>query len=139
MINAPAPAALSPLMRRPKLDRRTLKRVISDLVRRREEHEERINKLLDPNYQHQDATKSSPRGGYQEFSEVLRKLEAEEPQALQESMGGLGNHVNLLATVSLKTDYFLMEKQYPREEGELYLSLQAVFGKRQILYEFGSQ
>lgn len=139
MINLPAPSSLSPPSKKPRLDRRTVKRVISDLVRRREEHEERINKLLGPNYHHQDATKCSPRGGYQEFSEVLRRLEAEEPQMLQESIGGLGNHVNLLATVSLKTDYFLMEKQCPREEGDLYLSLQAAFGKKQILYELGVQ
>jgi hypothetical protein len=62
---------------------------------------------LDPNYHHQDITKASPRQGDNEFSEMLRKLEVEEPQALQESLGNLGNHVNLLATVSLKTEYFL--------------------------------
>jgi hypothetical protein len=122
--------------RKSKPDRRALSRIITDLVRRREDHEERINKLLDPNYHHQDKTKASPRGGYEEFSEMLRKLEVEEPQVLQESIGSLGNHVNLLATVSLKTDYFLMEKQQSREEGELYESLVRRLGKKQFKYDF---
>lgn len=63
--------------RKAKLARNAMQRVIKELVRKREEHEERINKLLDPNYQHHDTTKTSPRGNYQEFSEMLRKLEVE--------------------------------------------------------------
>lgn len=70
---------------------------------------------------------------------MLRKLEAEEPQVLQESIGSLGNHVNLLATVSLKTDYFLVDKHHSAQEGELYPSLLSHHPRKQILYDFGRE
>lgn len=39
---------------------------------------------------------------------MFRILEADSPPQNQEFMGNIGNHVNLLATVSLKTEYTLM-------------------------------
>jgi hypothetical protein len=48
MINFPNQnGSKSTITKKHKLDKRALKRIIDDLVRRREEHEERINKLLE--------------------------------------------------------------------------------------------
>lgn len=54
-------------------------------------------------------------------------------------MGNIGNHVNLLATVSLKTEYTLMERVHIREAGELYASLLQRFGSVHIAYGFDEQ
>lgn len=51
-----------------------MRAIVKDLIRRREEHEQRIEKLLTSNYRYEDPTKAS---GFQEFSEVLRKLEGD--------------------------------------------------------------
>ena len=40
-----------------------------------------------------------------------------------ESAGAFGSHVNLLATVSLKTDYHLCEQIVNKETGKLYESI----------------
>lgn len=54
-----------------------------------------------------DVTKVSLKPVYtSEFSELLEQLDNNEPIELeraQESVGAFGSHVNLLATVSLKT------------------------------------
>jgi len=42
-----------------KPDRKQVKKIIQNLIKRRQEHEDRINKLLNPNFQMQDVTKCS--------------------------------------------------------------------------------
>ena len=63
MINFPNQNASKAInLKKPKLDKHALKLKIEDLVRRRKEHEEHINKLVEPKYYYQDKTKSSQRG-----------------------------------------------------------------------------
>ena len=70
---------------------------------------------------------------------MFRILEADSPPQHQELMGNIGNHVNLLATVSLKTEYTLMERVHIRDGGELYSSLLQRFGSIHIAYGFDEQ
>lgn len=55
---------------------------------------------------------------------------------VQESVEGLSSHVNLLATVSLKTEYHLIEKPQYKEAGHLYHSLEKAYPGKSFNFNF---
>lgn len=87
--------------------KKEISNAIQSLVKRRQAHEARIDQLVGHRYTSRDATQESLKNGSgSEFSQLLEQLdnnEAIEINCAQGSVGAFGSHVNLLATVSLKT------------------------------------